>query len=47
MQVAESLIANGMATQQDLDAFSALTEDARFAVSSYLILATWGRRPTG
>jgi SAM-dependent methyltransferase len=47
MQVAENLIANGMATEQELDAFSALTEDPRFAVSSYLMLATWGRRPTG
>lgn len=47
MQVAENLIANGMATQQELDAFSALTEDPRFAVSSYLMLSTWGRRPIG
>lgn len=45
MQVAENLIANGTATQQELDAFSTLTEDPRFAVSSYLLLSTWGRRP--
>jgi hypothetical protein len=47
MQVAENLIANGMATERELDAFAALIEDPRFAVSSYLMLATWGRRPIG
>lgn len=47
IQVAENLIAQGIVTEQELDAFSALTEDSRFAVSSYLMVATWGRRPIG
>ncbi|HEX6077497.1 MAG TPA: class I SAM-dependent methyltransferase [Micromonosporaceae bacterium] len=47
LQVADKLTANGLATEAELDAFLTLIEDPRFAVSSYLMLATWGRRPTG
>jgi SAM-dependent methyltransferase len=47
MQLADELINDGMATEEELKTFLALTEDPRFAVSSYLMLATWGCRPIG
>ena len=44
LQVADQLIADGLATQAELDSFLRLLEHPEFAVSSYLMLATWGRR---
>lgn len=45
-QIADRLCARGLVAESELDAFMALIKDPRFAVSSYLMLATWGRRPT-
>jgi SAM-dependent methyltransferase len=44
VQVADRLIAGGLVTQQELDAFGNLLAQPTFAVASYLMFATWGRR---
>ncbi|MGH3359162.1 MAG: class I SAM-dependent methyltransferase [Nocardioidaceae bacterium] len=44
-QTAERLVRLGLATAGEIERFVTLIEDPRFAVSSYLLLSTSGRRP--
>ncbi|MGH3713659.1 MAG: class I SAM-dependent methyltransferase [Micromonosporaceae bacterium] len=44
-QVGPKLIAEGLATQPELDRFLELLDDPEVTLSSYLLLSTWGSRP--
>lgn len=44
-QVRDKLLDAGLVTEAELDTVFRLSEDPGFAVSSYFMLSTWGRRP--
>ncbi len=44
-QLQDKAVASQLATEAEFDAFRQLVSDPRFAVSSYQLVSTWGRRP--
>lgn len=45
-QLEDEIVAHGLATSADVDQFTALMHDPDLTVASYLMLSTWGTRPT-